>query len=91
MGELALRQAPARPEVLVEVFRLLDGGDDCGVDRLLVSSLGLGEGLLRLGLALSEELLLRRGLALRGGLGEVGVVDLLIDLLFCKLLLIYLG
>ena len=59
MRELALRQTPACPEVLVEVLGLLDRGNDRRVDSLLVSSLRLREGLLRLGLAVSEELLLR--------------------------------
>ena len=84
MRELTLRQAPACSKVLGEEFRLLDRGDDSRVDGLLVGSLGLGESLLRLGLALSEELLLRRALALGGSLGEVSVVDLLVDLIaFC--------
>ena len=59
MWELALRQAPARPEVLREVLGLLDRGNDSRVDGLLVGSLGLRERLLRLGLALGEELFLR--------------------------------
>ena len=84
VGVLALREAPACPEVLGEVLGLLDRGNDGRVNSLLVGSLGLGERLLGLGLALSEELLLRRALALGGSLGEVSVVDLLVDLIaFC--------
>lgn len=80
MRELALRQTPARLQVLREVFGLLDRGDDRRVDGLLVGGPGLRVRLLRLGFALSEELLLRGGLALGGRLGEVRVVDLLVDL-----------
>ena len=58
VGELALRQAEACPEVLGEVLGLLDRRDDGRVNRLLVSSLRLRECLLRFGLALSEEFLL---------------------------------
>ena len=80
MRELALQQTPARLQVLREVLGLLDRGNDRRVDGLLVGGPGLRVRLLRLGLALSEELLLRGGLALGGRLGEVRVVDLLVDL-----------
>ena len=46
----------------------------------MVSSLAFREGLLRLGLAISEELLLCRAGALGGSLREVGVVDFLVNL-----------
>ena len=80
MWELALGQTPARLEVLGEALLLLHCSDDGGVNGLLVGSLGLGEGLLFLGLAVSEELLLSRGLCLLRLLREVSVVDLLVDL-----------
>ena len=80
MRELSLRQTPARLEVFCEVLGLLDGVNDCLVDLLLVRCLRGREGLLRLGFAIFEELLLSRLRALGGGLGEVGIVDLLVDL-----------
>jgi len=81
MGELALGETPAGLEIFCEIFLLLDGLDDGLVGLPLVGSLGLGERLLGLGLAVLEELgLCGRG-GLGGGLGEVGIVDLLIDLL----------
>jgi hypothetical protein len=57
--ELALRQTEARSEVLVEVLGLLDRGNDCRINRLLVRSLRLWESLLRLRLAISKEFFLR--------------------------------
>ena len=80
MRELSLRQTPTRLEVLAERFGLLHGGNDSGINRLLVSRLRLGERLLLLRLALREELLLCRARTLLGRLGEVSVVDLLVDL-----------
>ena len=80
MRELALRQAERRLNVLRQVLRLLHSSDDGRVDRLLVRRLRLGEGSLLLGLALREELLLRRAGALGRGLREVRVVDFLVDL-----------
>ena len=80
MRELTLRQAPACLKVFRKVLGLLDGSDNSGVDGLLVSGFGFGEGLLLLGLALREELLLRRRGALSRGLCEVGVVDFLVNL-----------
>jgi hypothetical protein len=80
MRELSIRQTPGRLEVFCEVLGLLDGVNDRLVDLLLVSCLRGREGLLRLGLALFEELFLSRLRALGGGLGEVGIVDLLVDL-----------
>jgi hypothetical protein len=77
---LALAETPARLEVLGKVFGLRHGGDDRLVEVLLVSSLGLGEGLLRLRLALREELLLGGATSLLGGLAEVRVGELLVDL-----------
>lgn len=80
MRELSLGQAPTRLEVLAERLGLLHGSDNGSINRLLVSRLRLGERLLLLGLALREELLLCRARLLLGGLSEVSVVDLLIDL-----------
>ncbi len=54
--ELALRQAPARLQILPKVLCLLDGSNNGSVNGLLVARLCLGEGLHLLGLALREEL-----------------------------------
>lgn len=80
MRELALAEAERRLEVFCEVVNLGDGSDDGLVELLLVSRLGLWEGLLLLGFALREELLLSRLLRLGRRLPEVGVIDLLVDL-----------
>ena len=80
MRELTLRQAPACLKVFRKVLGLLDGSDNSGVDGLLVSGFGFGEGLLLLGLAFREELLFSRSRSLGLGLGEVSVVELLVDL-----------
>ena len=80
MGELALGKAEARLDVLLKVLGLLDSSDDSRIDRLLVRGLGLREGSLLLGLALREELLFSRSRSLGLGLGEVSVVELLVDL-----------
>ena len=80
MRELALRQTPTRLEVLAEGLSLRHGGDDSGIDCLLVSRLRLRECLLLLRLSLREELLLRRARTLLRGLGEVSIVDLLVKL-----------
>lgn len=80
MGVLALRETPRCLEVFGEVLGLLDALDHSLVDVLLVGRLGFGEGLLLLGLALREELLLRGAGTLGRGLREVGIVDLLVDL-----------
>ena len=80
MRELTLRQAPACLKVFRKVLGLLDGSDNSGVDGLLVSGFGFVEGLLLLGLALREELLFSRSRSLGLGLGEVSVVELLVDL-----------
>jgi len=77
--ELAVGEAPGGLEVFCEVLGLLDSLDDRLVDLLLVGGLGGGEGFL-LGLALLEELSLSRLSLLGGRLGEVSIVDLLIDL-----------
>lgn len=79
VGELALGETPGRLEVFCEVLSLLDGLDDGLVDLLLVGGLGCREGLL-LGLAVLEELSLCGLGLLGGGLGEVGIVDLLVNL-----------
>ena len=80
MGELALGEAEGGGEVLGQVLRLLDGGEDGLVDLLLVRRARLGQGFPLLGLAVGEELLLGRDLALLRVLRKVGVVDLLVDL-----------
>ena len=80
MRELALREAEGRLDVLLKVLGLLDGSDDSTINRLLVSRLGLGERSLLLGLALREELLFSRSRSFGLGLGEVSVVELLVDL-----------
>ena len=79
MRELAVGEAPGGLEVFCEVLGLLDSLDDGLVDLLLVGGLGGGEGFF-LGLALLEELGLSRLGLLGGRLGEVSIVDLLIDL-----------
>lgn len=81
MGELAFGKTPACLEVFGEGLGLLDGGDESVVDRLLVSGLGLGEGLLGLGLAILKELLLSRRSGLGRRLGEVGIIKLVVDLI----------
>ena len=82
MRELALREAESRLDVLLKVLGLLDGSDDSTIDRLLVSRLGLGERSLLLGLALREELLLRRLRPLRFRFCEVIIRDFVADLYF---------
>ena len=57
--ELAVREPPRRLEVFRKELLLLHCCNDGGVNGLLVCCLALGEGLLRLGLAIGEELLLR--------------------------------
>ena len=79
MRELALRQTERSLDVLRQVLGLLDSSDDGGVNGLLVCCLRLRE-LSLLRLALREELLLCRARTLLGRLGEVSVVDLLVDL-----------
>lgn len=78
--ELTLRQTPRGLEVFAKIFSLLDGGNDSLVDLLLVGSLGFGQGLLRFGLALFEELGLSRTWALGCGFCEISVVDFLVEL-----------
>lgn len=78
--ELTLGQPPARLQVLREVLRLRNGGDDRLVHLLLIRRLRLGECLLGLGLALREEPLLSGGTALGGRFSEVGVAELLVGL-----------
>ena len=80
MRELALRETPARLEVLGEALLLLHGSNDSSVNGLLIGGLGFGECSLLLRLALCEELLFRGSLALLRFLSEVCVVDLLVDL-----------
>lgn len=81
MGELALRKTPAGLEVFGERVGLLDAGDESTVDRLLVSSLGLGEGLLGLGLAILKEFLFSRSGRLGRRLSKVGVIELVVNLI----------
>ena len=78
--ELTLRQTEAGLDVPREVVGLLDSGDDGSINRLLVRRFRLGESLLLLRLALREELLFSRSRSLGLGLGEVSVVELLVDL-----------
>ena len=78
--ELTLGESPARLQVLGQVLRLLDRLNDRLVDLLLVGRLGFGERLLLFGLALREELLLCGGRRLLRGLGEVSVVELVVNL-----------
>ena len=82
MGELALGEAEGGGEVLGQVLRLLDGGEDGLVDLLLVRRARLGQGFPLLGLAVGEELLLGRDLALLRVLRKVRVADLLVNLTF---------
>lgn len=81
VGAVAARQLEAGREVLGEVRGTGDGSEQRLVDRLLVASLGGGEGLLfPLALLLEESLLLSTlvpGLLL---LGEVRVVELVVKL-----------
>lgn len=60
MRELALRETPRCTEVLGKIWSLLDFGKDVVVDVLLVMCPRFREGLLRLGLAILEELFLGR-------------------------------
>ena len=80
MRELALGEAERGREVLCEVLRLLDRGEDRLVDLLLVRSARLGEGFPLLGLAVGEELLLGRLGALLSRVGEVRVRELVVEL-----------
>jgi hypothetical protein len=76
---LSVAQAEGSREVLGHVGDGSNGGENSLVNRLLVGRLGLGERLL-LGLVALEELSL--GSVARGRLvlGEVGIVDLCVDL-----------
>jgi len=58
VGVLALCQTEGGLQVLGQILLLLDGGNDGLVDSFLVGSFRLGEWLLLLGLAVSEELFL---------------------------------
>jgi hypothetical protein len=78
VGELTLLEAERSTKVVTEVGNTLDSGKDSLVNGLLVSSLGLGVDLLLL-LTL-EELFLRTLLVANGLLGEVSIVELLVNL-----------
>ena len=80
MGVLALGEAEGGGEVLGQVLRLLDGGEDGLVDLLLVRRARLGQGFPLLGLAVGEELLLGRLGALLARGGEVRVRELVVEL-----------
>lgn len=58
VGVLAPRQTESGLQVFGQVLLLLDGGNDCFVDGLLVGSFRLRELLLLLGLTVSEEFFL---------------------------------
>jgi len=78
MGELTLLEAERSTKVVTEVGNTLDSSKDSLVNRLLVLCLALGvDGLLLLAF---EKLLLRTLLVADGLLGEVSIVELLIDL-----------
>ena len=81
MRELALGETEASLQILREVFRLLDFFNDGFVDSLLVCRLGFGVCLLRFRLAISKEFLLGRYPGGGAGLGEVRVVDLVVNLI----------
>jgi hypothetical protein len=77
--ELTLLEAERSTKVVTEVGNTLDSGKDRLVNRLLVLCLALGvDGLLLLAF---EELLLRTLLVADGLLGEVTIVELLINLI----------
>ena len=78
MGSLALGKRELGRQVLAKVLDLVDGLKDNLVSGLLESDLVLGKGLLLL-LTL-EESLLSGGLLGRLGAGEVGIVQLSINL-----------
>ncbi len=80
MRELALGETPRRCQVLCQVFRLLHRSDNRLIDSLLVSSLGLWQRLLGLGLAVLEELGFCRARLFGGGLGEICVREFSIEL-----------
>ena len=75
-------EAEGGGEVLGQVLRLLDGGEDGLVDLLLVRRARLGQGFPLLGLAVGEELLLGRLGALLARGGEVRVRELVVELRF---------
>ena len=60
MRELALGQSPARSQILLQVLRPLDGGNDRLVEISLVDGLARRQGLLPLRLSTLEELSFRR-------------------------------
>ena len=80
MGVLALGEAEGGGEVLGQVLRLLDRGEDGLVDLLLVRRARLGQGFPLLRLAVGEELLLGRLGALLARGGEVRVRELVVEL-----------
>jgi hypothetical protein len=78
MGELTLLEAERSTKIVTEVGNTLDSSKDSLVNSLLVSSLGLGvDSLLLFTL---EELFLRTLLVADGLLGEVSIVELLVNL-----------
>lgn len=81
MRELTLRQTPARLQVRRKILLLLDRLEDSLVDLLLIRRLGFRESLLRLRLALREELGLAILRCTGRGLRKVLVVDLALNLM----------
>ena len=81
MRVLVFRQAPARSKVLAKFWCLLHSSNNCFINHPLVSCLGSREHLLRLGLSILKEYLLRRAYTLHRNPAKVGVIDFLINLL----------
>lgn len=80
MRELALRKTEAGLEIFCEVLSAFDSGENSFVGLSLVSELVLRVCILCLGLTLGKELLLLRFSRCGLGLGEVSVVDFVVDL-----------
>lgn len=80
MRVLALGQAPRCGQVLGQVVRLLHRAENSLINRLLIRDLGFRKRLLRLGLALFEELSLGGCSLLLLRLDKVRVGELLVEL-----------
>jgi hypothetical protein len=78
VGELTLLEAERSTKVVTEVGNTLDSSKDSLVNSLLVSSLGLRVDLLLL--FTLEEFFLRTLLVADSLLGEVSIVELLVNL-----------
>ena len=81
MRVLVFRQAPAWSKVLAKFRCLLHSSNNCFINHPLVSCLGSWERLLRLGLSILKEFLLRRTYTLHCNPAKVGIIDFLINLL----------